>query len=328
MYRAASVFALLMCLLLVIATSANAQVATTDLGPAALKFPHPQAIGLNSTTLTPDNPAALAWGTPSRVAAGKAQGDVTDNNAGQTVLEFDGAFGGFRAVGETFGVAADTYSVKDDVGANLTLDKGSSLQVSVAPTEWLSFGIGAGTEETDSTLIDPSSTRQEVDRLMGGATLRLGEIFYIGAGMTQEDATSPDDPLGQVFTRDGTMFGVAVRTEGEWNWYLAADVIDLDDFPPVNPGQQGDGGIKLTTLTAQLRADWFFVGIQGGNIDISGNMNTTTDVTTKVVDLGYAPLEGFNISARWQSTDVEDTDPVNPVDATVETTSLALAWMF
>lgn len=325
--RTALAAALAAALLAFTLGAAQAQVAIPDLVPAAPRFLHPQAHGLNSTNIAPDNPAALAWGTPSRVGAGVLEGEVLDDTD-TTVLEHDGTFAGLRLVGETFGFAAETLEVEvagPEVGGvapvGLTLEDASEAQLSVAFGQWLALGVGAGSRETEL------EGGIEFDRVKAGASLRLGEIFYLGAGVLTDDLTVP--PGVEPVERDGTLLGIAMRTEGNWNWLLSYDVIDLEplDLRSITGNPDDNEGLKLSTATVQLLAGSFLLGVSAGDIALDRPANTAStsgDITTRTVDLGYAPMEGLNVSARWQELVAEDPSG----DQSVETASVALAWAF
>ncbi|NIP74246.1 MAG: hypothetical protein GWO16_15110, partial [Gammaproteobacteria bacterium] len=48
--------------------------------------------------------------------------------------------------------------------------------------------------------------------------------------------------LPVTFDRDGTLLGIALRTEGDWRWYVAYEVVDLDNFDFTPVGGTPDAG--------------------------------------------------------------------------------------
>ncbi|MEE8555463.1 MAG: hypothetical protein V3T00_06355 [bacterium] len=291
--------------------SAAAQVATTDLVPAAPRLLHPTATGFNSANFTPDNPAALAWGMPSRIGGGILQGELSDNINPAQSFDYDGRFFGLRLVGEAFGFAVAHQAVEDDAGLGLTVDESSDAQLSLKLGDVLALGVGVGAIESETS-------QAEMDRISAGASLRLGEIFYLGAGLHRDDAEFVG--VTQTVERDVTMVGVAMRTEGDWNWYLAYDVVDLDDFefPGGGPGR----GFKVSTATVQVLAGSLLIGASLSDVEASG---TTDDISSRTIDFGWAPMEGLTLTARHLRTESEQA---GVTEETAETTSVAVAWLF
>jgi opacity protein-like surface antigen len=309
-------FALTAALLLAgLVGTAYAQVATTDLVPAAPEFIHPFASGFNGANITPDNPAAVAWGMPSRVAAGYLTGSDDDKNTPPS-RDLKGEFFGARLVGEMFGVAAEQVNVKDDSPLNLgTLDKSNDIQLSLNLGKWLALGVGAGKNKSDATGFDVSRTEF-------GASVRLNEVWYLGLAGYQDDNTPVGSPTS--YKRNGVLAGLALRTEGNWRWYLAYDYIKLDsyDFPVANGGPQD--GLRTDRFTVQLNVMSFLIGASTSKVKPL-EAGPQPDIKHTAFDIGWAPMMGLTVSARVQKTDVTGG---GLLDDTVKTNSLAVAWQF
>ena len=296
------------------AGTARAQVATTDLVPAAPVFIHPNGIGANGANITPDNPAALAWGKPSRVAAGVIKGTI--KLPGLPNADYSGNFLGARAVGETFGVAIEQQKIDDDsIGNKGTLDKSNDGQLSInfGKRFAIGFGIGKTSQSANAT---------EMSRTELGGSLRLGEVWYVGVAGYQDKLTQTGTTEVK---RNATLVGIALRTEGTVTWYAAAEQIKLNDFPFTGgPGS----GIKDKRLSVQMQAGWLLVGLSSTKVAvISSGTGTPPDVKHTVVDLGIVPMSGLAVSARVQSTKIDDPTGTPP-KADIDTTSLALTWLF
>ncbi|NIR99376.1 MAG: hypothetical protein GWO03_15580, partial [Gammaproteobacteria bacterium] len=67
----------------------------------------------------------------------------------------------------------------------------------------------------------------------------MGDVVYVGAAMYQDTL---DLGLPVTFDRDGTLLGIALRTEGDWRWYVAYEVVDLDNFDFTPVGGTPDAG--------------------------------------------------------------------------------------
>ncbi len=295
--------------------TAHAQVATTDLVPAAPTFYHAKATGTNGANITPDNPAALAWGTPSRVAAGALKAKDTDNTTGLS-RDASGQFYGVRAVGQTFGFAAEQLKV-DDKNAGTNLDKSNDVQLSLAVGSWLALGIGAGKITSDPT----AGSGNDISRQEAGISLKLGPLFYVGAGMYKDKVNASALP-GIELSRNATLVGIALRTEGPVQWYLAYDSIQLDSF--VNLGNPF-GGFDTSRFAAQVHAGWFLLGAQSTQVKVLGSNPPT--IKSTLVDIGIAPMMGLSVTARYQKANITQPAPAI-IDETVATTSVAVAWLF
>lgn len=287
--------------------TAQAQVATTDLVPAAPTFLGSNGLGLNGASITPDNPAAVAWGNPSRVAAGYIKG--TDD-VPPFSNDFSGEYYGARLVGETFGFAAEQTKVKDDSSFNLgTLDKTNDVQLSLNLGKSLALGIGAGKTTSDAAGVDMKRTE-------AGASLRLNDVWYLGLGAYQDKAT-PGGSTSE-YKRNGMLAGVALRTEGNWHWYLAYDYIKLNNFDIAGSSV---GGYNMGRFTVQLAAGPLVVGAASARTN-DESTGATNDWKTTTVDLGYAPMKGFTVSARSQSTKGTTSSEK------VTTNSVSVAYLF
>jgi hypothetical protein len=306
------------------AAHAFAQVAATDLVPAAPVFIHPDATAFNGTNITPDNPAALAWGGTPRIAVGKLKGSVKDNLGVSPTTDIEGTFGGFRFVGDTFGIAAESSSVDLKTTPNVNADKSSDVQLSLAFGNGLALGIGAGHSKGETTSDDISMKE-------AGVSLRLGSIFYVGVGARQDE----NRPVGKtsVYTglpvsakRHVTMGGVAIRTEGDVRYYLALETIRAKSFDFTADGGPTEGGFDLNRISAQGVWYSFLLGATFGDLDVKDYGGGKPSVKLKTFDIGFAPIhDSLSLTLRRQETNVTDN---NPSDVTVSTTSLAVAVLF
>jgi hypothetical protein len=315
MNRFASLVVLLaLPLLAALVGTAHAQMATADLVPAAPRIYHPFALGFSTPNIAPENPAALAWGAPSRVAAGMLDGTVEDNQAPFTSSDVSGNYLGGRFVGPTFGFALERQSTKQDSAGFVTEDTSSELQASLRVGEWLALGLGMGDYSRDA-----GGFVTDIGRIQYGATVRLAEVFYVGV-LAFKDSL---EQLGTSTERSGTGFGLALRTQGPWQWYLAYDALDLPDFPVVT----ADTGFKSSTVTAQVNAGGFLLGVSKADVTRNYDGGGPSDITSTNVDVGWVPMAGFALSLRNSKTDLVDNIGFT-TDESVKFTALAVSWLF
>ncbi len=300
-------------LVVFIAGTAQAQIAVTDLAPPGPVFIHPFATGFNSVNITPQNPAAMAWGAPSYVGVGTLQGEQVNNTAPSTTA-FDGKYYGGRFVGETFGFAAEKLRIDMETGE--VGDETTGVQISVNLGGVLALGAGMEQSKGDGA-------QTTIDRQQFGVSLKIGEVFYLGGGVYLDEAEIGGFP--GTYERSVTLIGAALRTEGDWKWFIAYDYMDIENFD-LGGGNEASGG-KGKTVTVQFQPGPLVVGIAITQIEPTGNTGGPDEMESKVIDLGYAPMEGLTVSVRLVRVELDDTATLT-IDEEVETNSLTVTWRF
>jgi hypothetical protein len=287
-------------------SNARAQVAVSDLMPASPGLFLPQRTTLDDSNLTPDNPSALEWGAPSRVASGLIFGTDNDRSS-PPAHEFKGEFAGARLYRSGYGIAVEQTTVKYDSGSGLeSLDQSVHAQVSLAATPSLALGAGVGKLESDLATSD-------LLRFEAGLSARFGEVWYAGLGL-YSDALKPRGSSVQRH-RNGTLLGLALRIEQAWSYYLAYDWIQLNDFDTIHMAGQTTG-----RFTAQLFAPPLMLGVSEAGIDLHGS----PDVFNRSFEIGWKALPSLAVSTRYNQTNSKGPTP----QRTVESSSIALAWEF
>jgi hypothetical protein len=250
---------------LLLATSAQAQVAAPDFLPAAPRYFLSFAPLINGTTLTPDNPAAQQWGGPSRIVLGTMRLAETVG----TTVDYSGSYGGGRLVRPGWSAGVD-YS---DAKGPSQHERTAGLSLSGLLGDSLAVGYGY---ESYQEVIGADHFK---DNALG-LSWRLGKSFYLGAGAS---ASSYENGLITA-DRKTTMYGAALRTEGDTRWYIAYDVLDKDDF--------SNGvlfGVKESTAALQAAFGGLVIGASQIKIDVKGSGATATE---KFFDIGWVPPKG------------------------------------
>ena len=286
---------LLVVPLLLVAGVAHAQVAAPELTPAAPRYYLSGLQGFNGATLTPDNPAALQWGGPTRVAAGAVQ--LKEENAPAPEQTYKGYYGGLRWVSDRWGFGLEHLSVKNDNGP--VKETASSGHLSYQLLEGLALGAGLDRGKTDT-----GSGSADTEENTFGLSVNLKKVFFLGYAIGRDKY---ENSAGVTGARDTTLIGIAIRTEGTWRWHLAWDQLDKDNFDN-NVGI----GFDATTLTVQLGAGNWLLGAQQVKIDPKGS---TSQFKANVIDFGWAPEKsGLTLTARVSDGEVTDTGAVNQTD--------------
>jgi hypothetical protein len=191
---------------------ASAQIAAPSLNPTPtmslqpLQTPSPFIKFLP----TPVNPAVLPWDGPSRIGVTYGTAKV------DSLLPVDPALKGkasgvlAEAVGETFAAAIQLNTMTQDYDPAIVTGtfetKVQRIGLAAQFGKRISVGLGRETVGTTDTSF-PTAIDQEDTLTTGGITVRLGEMFYLGAASGSE--TIKDKQLGQEVKRNALQYGLA-----------------------------------------------------------------------------------------------------------------------
>jgi hypothetical protein len=317
----------LLAVMVLCGVTASAQVAVTDLLPGTISFTDPMALGLNQATYTPDNPAALQWGTASLIGAGGLKSKIGSGQPGPSP-QYMGNFAGARWIGQDAAAALDYHGVNDDKDApRLDYTEGNG-QLAFRVLSFLSFGVGVGkvSAEDDSAL-------QEVTSQLAGVSLNLGDWFYVGyAGGKDELAVFPKvagAPFNSLrVNRDVNLYGVAIRTSGTVRFYLEASGGNRKNFAsPLLPAQD-QGGVETSTGAVQLAVWNIVVGFADTTYRLKDQQDS--DIERRTYDLGWVREHGIALTARLIELSERRFDPATgqKPEVTSRTVAAAASYLF
>lgn len=300
-------------ILLAGSTALQAQIAAPRLNPIA-----PSVISIS-------NPAVFVWGGPTRAGIGYFDMIVTDRPAGGPDTEAASGSGAqlqFDWVGESFAFHAEAVDISLDIipafggGAfDLKSDSlGAALQVGGL------FSLGAGLESFSLSI--SGSFEEESLPLLGG-TLRLGEVFYLGAAMgtgTYKDFNGEVEHsverLGIGLHSRETSFGYHLEIFHE----LSDSAFDLNTGTSVNKEDTLGWTVEVVLMGGLL------LGIESATIDFTGPFGAAggkQEQTT--VTLGWAGPEGLSlVLSVW---DMEESDTAGNITE-FAFTFLGVSWIF
>jgi hypothetical protein len=326
---------LLLALLLGATPWAQAQVAVPELAPAAVRLLNTRfPVGPTQITpispmsnIVPENPAALQWGSPSRIGGGVLQGDMSDLGDG-TSNHYRGKFAGLRWVKQRVALAADTldYSVQLTNLSGVVTDvehKKQSVALSFSLPESLAWGVGSRSLTfDDKNGVTPSRIDSSGWNL--GLSWRIGQILFLGAGLGHDTASLVIPPPA-IFVgdaeRDYHMEGIGLRGTGAVQWHLEADSFHTETFVDSN-GNPHLPGYDMTLYTAEVQIGaWLFGYAKHALSDLKG----TNHVNGYTVDFGLAPFSGLAITGRSELTRRES---MGTTLAHERVTSAAILWQF
>jgi hypothetical protein len=206
---------LLMALAAVLAAAgmAAAQVAAPSLNPTPTLSLMPVVTPNTIFVPGPSNPAVLPWDGPSRIAAAYGTAKLTDIAIAPTINPVaKGTARGVlvEGVGETFAAAAQVNTSRmdiDPVFATGSLEtKVQRIGLAAQFGKRFSVGLGSESVENTNTSFTPALDFQQ-SLVMGGATVRLGEVFYFGAAGGTE--TIKDKLTQEQVKRNALQYGIA-----------------------------------------------------------------------------------------------------------------------
>jgi hypothetical protein len=306
--------ALTVTAVLLAAGTASAQVAAPSLNPTpTLRF-------------APGNPAVLPWDGPSRVGAAYGPLELADS-AGVKLADGSHFAVGALWSGPTFTVGAQVVSISADLDPVTSPPGGSAsidaLSFAVAAQFAGMYALGLAYEKSDQT--DPGNDETETTPLFG-ATVRLGDVFYIGVAAgtaTREDNLSPPDELKRSVLNYGIAYHWREKDRGLHIEYYHGNRQGVDDpLIGYNVDEDDTAGFTLEGIVAN-----FLLGYQiqtRDSTDAAGIAQGSTKST--VITVGYVPAPGWSIVASLLSDESLDTAGV--LQDALDVTSVGVALRF
>lgn len=286
------------------------QVAVPDLIPAAPGVYIPQLNTFNNSTLTPDNPAVLGWGSGALVAGGLLSGS-DDNPAAAGRQGFKGFFAGGRLHQANWAYAAEQTLIQfGSAGGLEPRDQSVVAQVSYTPKRWLSVGAGMG--RLENTVATTDLTRVEA-----GASARLEGVWYLGFALYRDRVNAQN--VNPQRDRSGWLAGVGVRIKRDWTYQAAYDFMQLNDFATIQTGGQTGGRLKLGLRAGPLLLETSQAGV---------DLHDSPDVHHLAFDAGWQLTESLVVTLRHQKTNTQVTLQKSAPERIVTTNSIAASWSF
>lgn len=319
--------------LLLMATGASwagAQVAVPELAPLGVRQYSVRAPIVPMTNATPENPAAMQWGTPSRIGGGVFNGTVTDSVFGQS-SRAEGTIGGFRFVGHGMALAAESMDIAVDLpgiapapAAQLS-KRARSVAASFPIVEnGLAWGLSRDVLVMEGNTGAPgyTATRLDISGWTFGISGWWGDHFFWGAAAGTDSASQvlPGPPLD--VKRDHNMVGLALRGGGSLVWRLEYDRLFRGDFQDT-AGNLVEYG--YTTSQYSLEAVWIGIIASYTGYTVTDPLGPGSQVKGSTFDFGIAPLTGITITAR-----IERSDTSTPAGDTVSESirTIGASWQF
>ncbi len=328
---------LLVAAMLVFAGAIHAQVAAPLLNPVVSSTTN---FRLPSGSTKPFNVAVLPWSGPSRVGIGVFTDTTFDrtklNQPTEEVASGDGTLVQFRWVGEAFAFAAEFADHSLDLTGNFapgSVDIESSL-VGVAYQGGEVFSIGIG-QQTRELFIDGEIEKETLPMI--GATVRPGEVLYIGAAfgeatVEQVDPFSTPAVSGEV---DRSVQRVGVGLFGrndDFGWHVEVYKEEKDSAQDTVTGVQVDEEESTGCTVEVILFGGLLLGWEHFDTDLIGtNGVINREDEFDVLSVGWSGMEGLSLVVSLHESESTDVDPASADFGEVlefTSTFVGAAWLF
>lgn len=269
-----------------------------------------------------DNPAVIQLGGPSRIGAARfdTESEITDTSttpATVTDAETSGFLAGFRLVGESISLAAQTAQLEGTEGNTLELEFDiTSVALAIPIGDFITLGAGRETAEIKFESTVPASLDFESSTNLIGVTLRLGGVFFLGAAFGSETLkviqTVPAIPVFNFeaeFERDHKRFGAAIYDNEGVKWHLEyAVMIKESDREDINGFQIEKSEEKSGII--EVNAGGFLLGFRSKTLEESDDsvLPAVVSITEKTneITLGWVPESGWALALAVSETEREE----------------------
>ncbi|HEX9841198.1 MAG TPA: hypothetical protein VGC20_00555 [bacterium] len=265
------------------------------------------------------NPAVQQWRPDSFVGAGLADGTLDQPT--QTA-DISGKFAQLTLVGERLSFGLSWLS------NDLTVPEGSAQQTFAAASvagrlaDWLSLGVGLEKGEFDT-----AAQEDEASLPIAGASVRLGESFYLGAALGKEKRTVTQfgPPASVDASRSVTRLGLGALWRSDVSaLHLEAYREERKDYDFPLPVGSRDG-FRANWLVAEANMRGVLLGVASAKeTDVSGSNPRDKRVTRLVV--GWAPRAGFTVAYLGIREKTEDS--LGAFVEEVKVNAVGLGWSF
>ncbi len=272
----------------------------------------------------PANPAVIQWETSSRIGAAVIDAESETNDTSTSTVtsgEFSGNLAGLLLSGDAVSFAAE--GTKGDGSASNTFDAIDLTQYKIAGAfqigEGLSLGAGQHvTEVTFEGIFPPVGTvilELETDLKVGGISLRLGEIVFLGAAAGTEKlrqiATVPSFPA---FNSDNELdrnvrgIGVGLFDDKGVRWHLEFYVIGREFAEDVSSGLFIEKSEEKSWIL-EVNAGGYLLGFRSTTLEKTDETVSPAVVfeeEQQEVSLGWVPEQGLSVVLLGRKTEGDD----------------------
>ena len=298
-------------LFLVAGFSAHAQIAIPEIASGAPRVFNARFPIAVESSITPLNPAALQWGSPSRIGAGVLIG--SSNHAAPDLSgDIEGSFAGFRLIGSVLALAADTVEYDLTSLSNSPIEeKATTISLSFTHPDYLAWGFAVGTLERSVVDGPGNRTDIEIESNIFGLSWMISESWFLGVAAGKEDATTIFPFPPSVLERDVNMAGFGFRTRGGIIWHMEVSWVKKgifkDQFGGLTNGYELKQGMVEVSFWNML------LGYTGYTVEGAGDTLDQT-VSGSTIDFGIFPFSALSISGRFEQSTNETSLGIFAID--------------
>jgi hypothetical protein len=308
---------LLTAIFTIAAASAQAQVAVSEMVPAAPRIIDPTEVVPTASFVTP-NPAAMQWGAPSRWGGGtlSSEREQTAPTTG-TPVEFGGIYAGARVLGKNLTVAGYMLELGDDTNTFSLEADWNVLAGGVAFQSGDNITFGVSMERADNTV---SGVSLDFNTINLGLSVKASDKIYLGLALGTEDI----NVASESGDRSVQKYGVGYRAGGQSQTHFEAYIVDREANDQFSAGAFSDSNEKV--LVAEVILGSIFLGASLSNTTQDRN---DQEINALIFDIGWAPKNGLALLFHRESATTESgVSTTSPTEDDTSTTAISIAWSF
>jgi hypothetical protein len=274
-----------------------------------------------------DNPAAMQWGTPSRIGAAYSKGELVTDPV--TVKDnSEGGSAGVRLVDRPAAGALEYSRIESTTRPFNQSEYNDTVRAALAIGlgKQISLGVGQTNEQIETGGVS-GQLRDSLETPVYGVTLRPVEWLYLGGAGGKESVKHDNlnfPAANYRTTRDIYMYGLGIRagSDSAAQTHIEYYVKDRGKYADASIA----GGRETSrTAVAELAVASFLAGIAVTHTERDTGFPTSDETR---VELGLVPTRGYALVVRRQET--TDTFPAGAaiLSRTASVYTIAIMYQF
>ncbi|MCZ6844134.1 MAG: hypothetical protein O7G32_15050, partial [SAR324 cluster bacterium] len=157
----------------------------------------------------------------------------------------------------------------------------------------VAFGLGL-----EKNSLESGNTKFEGSEVLAGASLKLGDIFFLGAALGRETIDVTVTTVSDQVERDVRNFCIGIFDDEGVKWHIEYSVFFVDSLVKSAPIVLNFKEIEVANLEIEVNVDGFFYGIGASSTESTDNSvspTTSTEEDAIDVEVGWVPEEGLAV---------------------------------
>ncbi|MCZ6558300.1 MAG: hypothetical protein O7A69_11065 [SAR324 cluster bacterium] len=253
----------------------------------------------------------------------KSESETTTGGVVVGSSDADGFTVGVRLVGENLSFAGEMSSSgeTDSTGSKTDFD-GQAANGAFQLGDTVAFGLGL-----EKNSLESGNTKFETSLMLAGASLRLGDIFFLGAAFGKQTIDVTVTTVSDQVELNERRFGIGIFDDEGVKWHIEYSVFFVDSLVKSAPIVLNFKEIEVANLEIEVNIDGFLFGIGASSSESTDNSvspATTGEEDAIEVEVGWVPEEGLAVVLFFGRG--EETEGGNVTDS--DSIGLLLSLMF